>query len=432
MTLTQTLCAGVLLACVAAASYISRRSTATDGVLLALGVALVMSGPAAPTALRQFSYAFMIVFLLLAVLSRRPRIQYGLPVIVLAVLLLVISVSTQIGSPSNIATGMSLYLIVWLSFVVGTTFGAVEFAQFARGLIVLCVIQSLLIAREMGGEPPLPWGRATKADVGELVYEQTFLPFGFFRVEGMIGHPLPLGAFILLALILLLAGWGASKPMYRLVLSLPLIVSFVAAGSRSQAGVAIILLVIGAVGLARGRWRFFSATWILGCVFAAGWLVWPSLNSTIDSLNASGSFTNRAGAASSIPGLLQRTGLEFWIGSGFGSEVGLRTRGLLQQNDFGVVDNQFVTILATAGLIGVIAFSIFLITLAGRVRRSSTGLALLVLLTIIVATFDYVKWPVLVLPLNIAFGFYCAQLDARRSLDGEIDQGLGGATHVPG
>lgn len=116
------------------------------------------------------------------------------------------------------------------------------------------------------------------------------------------------------------------------------------------------------------------------------------VQSQIDTLVGSGSYTHRLGALESIPGLVSRDWSDLLLGSGDGDAGRLFRLGILQDDGFEAVDNQFVLLLAEAGVIGM---GLYLTVLLGPLVAQATPNWLRVLLPTILAMsliFDVLAW----------------------------------------
>jgi hypothetical protein len=111
---------------------------------------------------------------------------------------------------------------------------------------------------------------------------------------------------------------------------------------------------------------------------------------TVEALQ-SGSWLQRLGSLTSAPRLLRRSGLDFWLGSGFGSEQELYRVGLLRSPyHFTVVDNFYVYVLGTMGLVGLVLLLALLVVAFARSSRTGRGTVLVVV--VMCAAFDLLVW----------------------------------------
>jgi len=110
----------------------------------------------------------------------------------------------------------------------------------------------------------------------------------------------------------------------------------------------------------------------------------------VDALD-SGSWLQRLGSLSSVPRLLERSGVHLWLGSGFGSEQQLYRTGLLRSPyNFTVVDDFYVYVLGTTGLVGLVALLVLLAVALVASGRSGRGTAVVVV--VMCAAFDLLVW----------------------------------------
>ena len=105
----------------------------------------------------------------------------------------------------------------------------------------------------------------------------------------------------------------------------------------------------------------------------------------------SGSFAHRLGGLESIPALLERpSAAEVWFGNGFGSELQLYDRHLMQQVYMQTVDNMLVYALGTMGIVGLVALLALSAVTAALADR--TGRAILAMVFGMYFSFDIWTW----------------------------------------
>lgn len=212
---------------------------------------------------------------------------------------------------------------------------------------------------------------------------------GLERAQGTLGQPLPLGLLLLVAVAFLLR---IVKPalLIRCAMIAVLLAGIVASGSRNSLLVAVVIILFFAGSrLSAARGLIATAVLAIGLMGAVvgGFLTANGLAEVA----ASGSYTHRAGAFESVPKLLDRPTLRSLSGDGVGSSPRLFREGLLQSDKLQVIDNQIVTSLAHAGLIGALCLILLaglaLLTCDTKMRPA----VIAVVLTFVI--FDSVLWP---------------------------------------
>jgi hypothetical protein len=268
---------------------------------------------------------------------------------------------------------------------------AIGFSEVVFGILELVVLKA-----------PLLWGYGSYADGTKLNLPNPFFDGSVQRVQGTMGHPIVFGLLMVLVIFVVLNGYRSRTWRWRTLTVLPLAFGLLIAGSRSP----IIALIAGLVFWATfsgGRRASPSRVLILLMVFVAATLsLGSSLSGALDEFQGTGSYQNRVGSIAAVPGLLNRSAGSALLGDGFGSEVDLFTHGLLQQNGFNIVDNQYVTSLATGGAFGVALLFLFLcLWWLGTV---SVDRAFELIFVLIFLSFDALKWPSVVIVLFALVG----------------------------
>jgi hypothetical protein len=260
----------------------------------------------------------------------------------------------------------------------------------ARGIVAIAVAEAVLAAWELivAGRP-LFW-TATSDDPVNILFNP-LLSDSVLRMAGTTGHPIVLGVLLTVAIALVLTTPRTFGPApLRVGILAALALGELASGTRS-ALIAIALIAVYAVCSAPGSsrpWRVLVAA--VGAAVGATQLA-GFVQEQTTLLLSTGSWTNRAGSLDAAPDLItERPVLEALFGSGWGSESSLFDRGFLNQNGFGIVDNQFVTSIATLGLVGG-ALLVALLVAAWRSGGRTTRAALIGFVCMAFA-FDFMRW----------------------------------------
>lgn len=254
-----------------------------------------------------------------------------------------------------------------------------ERSTIVRFVIGLSVVEAVYAGLQMVGAAPRLWGNT-------VTYGHQLIA-GFTRGEGTLGHPLMLALLLLIAIALTATGRGPRGGL-RVATLLILLGGLFATGSRSGLVVAVLFLLFTMGGtvatrvLAGGLMGALLIAYLAATGFFTGDLVSNFL--TGDSVG------HRAGALDAVPRLLGQGFAEVLIGSGAGSTESLFMGGLLQAGTFYAIDNQFVSTLAAAGLIGLAVLVILIL----RALRVGSGSRLpLVAVVVFFFTFDVLAWP---------------------------------------
>lgn len=216
-----------------------------------------------------------------------------------------------------------------------------------RVLVALgCLQTGLAILEVVGSLDPL-WGFR-----GDIQRTNPMFDDALVRSQGTFGHPLILGFFQGLVLVLAWTNPARLASGARIAALAVIALGLVLSGSRSA------LLVAAAAIAVHILLRFHLYAWLRGVLLisAAGTVVYlidPGVSDLVERTIDSGSWIHRMGSLAAVPRLLARTGWEYWWGSGYGSETELFQRGYIADSyGLRVVDNFVVYLLGTTGVVG--------------------------------------------------------------------------------
>lgn len=295
------------------------------------------------------------------------------------------------GSGLGLATVVPLLAVAVAAVVCFRGFGAADLRLFLGGVVWLAGLEGVLgILEYLTTQQPIPWGRPPREDGRVLVLRNTLLPASPPRVAGSLGHPIPYGTVLGLAVLAVVGRWRSTSAVVRWVVLPVVLTGLLLSGSRSVV-LGVVAGVVVLVWTAAGRGRVVRVFALVAGGVVGAVVLGRAIAAMVGHLLTTGSFTNRAGAIESVPELLARPLFQALFGTGYGSELDYYRRGLFAQNGFFVIDNQLVTTLTTVGVVGVvIAVGFFVVgwRRGGRVRR-----AWLVLFAVMLFSFDYFGWP---------------------------------------
>lgn len=313
----------------------------------AVCLVVVVAQNNAPSVVRNGAFALGIAVLVVAELrsSRRGR---GSPMLVAAIVAwwgLVALVVALTGSYSLEPLAVQVAFIVTMVWSISRATPS-DLSWLVTSIIVLAAAQTLLgLAEVFAGVDPI-WGYR-----GGLRRDNPFVP-DLVRAQGTMGHPIVFGYLQGLAVVLAWANPFRMPQWARLLLLALTVTGVVLSGTRSAALAAAVAIVahivlrIEAFQLLRGLFLLLAAA-VLVAVLDFG--LTQLVLDTIDS----GSWIHRLGSLQAVPNLLERSGWELWWGSGYGSERELFARGyIVLTYGLPVVDNFFVYLLGTTGIVG--------------------------------------------------------------------------------
>jgi O-antigen ligase len=189
-------------------------------------------------------------------------------------------------------------------------------------------------------------------------------PGQVFRALGSFAHPIPLATFLITSLVLAL--WATQIPVRRYLNILRLLIlAVIAMGAvitfTRSAWLAFIVATVGAFAYPRasGANRLRIIALVLSIVVLVA--VTPlggNVLERIQNVEGTSSLEQRMGSLQAVPQLLSRDPASVLLGGGANAREDLFARNVFQQTDIGleVIDNQYVSILTEAGLLGLSMF----------------------------------------------------------------------------
>ena len=266
-----------------------------------------------------------------------------------------------------------------------------EAKNLAKVTLWLGILETLLAVPEvLIGKGPFLGQQIT------VTVENHFLP-GLIRAQGTLDHPLVLSLILLLGLSFL---QDLNFDIYKKVIAgSVLLVGIFLTGSVSAAITALLLIVWLAFGQKNHAVKILATCMI--CLSGI-WIVFSGAQIP-ESLSREVNFSHRTASLQAVPNLVtMREPLNAIFGSGVGSIRTLFENGVIQNDGFFVVDNQYVSTLVASGLVGLMFFA-WLIYLT--VRNSSPSKAPSVFVLLFMAlSFDYLLWYSLLIPVFFVLG----------------------------
>jgi hypothetical protein len=354
---------------------------------LAVTVAVVVAvgNNSAPPAAWVAGFVFSAVLLLVAVarggLERRVG---GVPFLLVSGLWAWLAVGALVAGSYSVPR---LVVYFGLAVVVALVAGQLsrrEVHLVLGAVVAVAVVQVGLAVAELALGEPLLWG------LRGGTRPNPFLGDAVDRVQGTLGHPIILGLLEGLAVLLVWADpWQLSRRA-RWALLAVCAGGVLLSGTRSIA--ACLVVAVGVHLLLRSRLAAWLRNVAIAAVVGSGVLLLDlGLSEIVDDLLASGSWVHRLESVQAVPALLARPLAESLWGTGFGSEVGLFRDGHIRLT-FGleVVDNFYVYLLGTTGVLGLSAFLLVAVVTFARGDRLTR--AVVVLFLGMGASFDLVVW----------------------------------------
>lgn len=253
-----------------------------------------------------------------------------------------------------------------------------ERGAFFSALVWIAVAQAFLTFYEATTGVPVLGQKIT------MTITNPFIP-GLDRVQGTLTHPLVLST-------VLIAAFGIAitrRRRFWLVQSAVILPSLALTGSSTSVLAAGAIVVWVAVS-ARKPWaRVFSTAVIVlvGALTVVGSDGFAELEDDLSGDNVQ----HRKNSIAAIPNLMfDQDAYPALFGNGMGSIERLYWDGVMIDDGFPIVDNQFATSLAQVGMVG----ALMLLALAVRafLRADRTLRAVLIVFALISVSFDFIMW----------------------------------------
>lgn len=314
----------------------------------AVGLVVVLAQNSAPSELRTGVFAFGIAVLVVGELRSSLRGR-GSPVLVAAIIGwwgMVVLVVALTGSYSLQALTLQVAFIATMVWSISRATSR-DVSWLVTAIVVIAAAQTLLgIAEVFAGVEPL-WGYRSG-----LRRENPFQT-DLVRAQGTMGHPIVYGYLQGLAVVLAWANPFRMPHWARLPLLGLTVVGLGLSGTRS-AVLAAAVAIVAHIVLRIEAFRLLRGLFLLGAAAALVLVLDFGLTQLVLDTIDSGSWVHRLGSLQAVPALLHRPGWELWWGSGYGSERELFSRGyIVLTYGLPVVDNFFVYLLGTTGIMGV-------------------------------------------------------------------------------
>lgn len=307
----------------------------------------------------------------------------------LALFYAALGVATLLGTPDNIARWLFAALVPLCIAVMATRLAGDGVRLVALVVVALSVGESLLAVGELTVLHAPIWGYPV-TDAGTPVIQlNPLLGSRVPRAQGSVGHPVVLGFVLAIGFVLTWVDLARLRGALRWPALAVIAGGLALSGTRSAlAAAAVGVLLVLFTG--RDVGRKVRAAFVVAFVGATGLVLAASIREAATQVETTGSYTHRVGALDGVVNLMGRPFGEALLGSGMGSEKSLFLRGLLQTDGFYAIDNELVTVLATAGVVGLVVF--LAACLAALLRATPRLRGLLVTVFVMFFSFDVTSW----------------------------------------
>lgn len=297
----------------------------------------------------------------------------------------------------------------------------------SRVVAALAMTESLIAVAELALNVGPLWAPAQRTYLGLPGHLMNPFFGGVERAQGTLGHPLPLGYLLMVSLALCLSVLRLT-PVAKSVVACVHLSGLAVAGSRYSFAASLVLLIV--------LWspRTIARRALVTVCMAAALVVHLDsrqnfLAPMLESIQSSGSYTHRVGAAAASLRLLFGQGVVGTVaGNGLGSNQRLYASGLLQADGFEAIDNQYVQTLAQAGLIGLLLLVAFLLRVT--VKGPPILRPVLTAAAVNLAIFDVLMWPSMALMSSVLWGAASSRALTASRLQRDVDTTL--REEVPG
>lgn len=209
------------------------------------------------------------------------------------------------------------------------------------------------------------------------------------RSIGTMGHPILLGTFAVVALVACL-GMYKSTDRKRYLLFVPLVAGILVLSGTRSAAVAMLLLVAVVFAFAAGRGRPLRIVLVIAAAVAIPLFDIPGLLGFAQ-VEQTSSYVHRSRILDSVPRLLDRQAVDVVFGTGGSSGEDLFGAGIMAgYPGYYFFDNQYIRILAFAGVVGLVILVASLIV--GAIRTDRFGRLVLSAMVILLASYDVLTW----------------------------------------
>ncbi|TIH35583.1 O-antigen ligase family protein [Subtercola vilae] len=288
--------------------------------------------------------------------------------------------------------------------ILGRRFTKDDMRVFCRGFVAFAMLQVVVAIIDFLGVPIPFLGYSIFA--GDRLYN-SLLGNSVPREQALAGHPIIFALILIIAVVMLWRNEVHASTIVRLTLFVALAVGLILSGTRS----AILAMVVGVLFLAvvnarstGARLRNIAFIIVAGAIGLTNSTLAGYVAGIISGLGDSGSYSHRAGAFESVTPLV--TGeptANLLFGLGAGSEPSLFARGLLQQDGFNIIDNQFVTSIVVVGFFGLAL--ILAMMLRSAIWGNPFVRALMLMLMVMMNSFDMLRWVAPAMSFFLVIGF---------------------------
>lgn len=359
-------------------------------VAFALTVVVIFPVHLVPTQTRYAELGMLLVITLVTLLARGARKLGGwLPMLFLAYLAITY-VSTEAAGIEGASFQFLMHAVTGIAFLVlGVSANERERRTISKTVITLGAGEAVYALYEYVAAPTVLWASPVP-EKWAWMYTRLAneILTGGLRSQGTFGHPLLL-SFVLIVAMGLAIRFPFRNHVARPVLVVLFFAASIAAGSRSAA---LIMLAMVLFSYGMSRFAFLRGVGLSAILLLLAFTGSFFASDIVGRFTESGSLTHRQGALDAVPRLLsEQSELEVLIGNGWYSTQAVYDKGLLQLDGFVAIDNQFVALLVTTGVVGVVIFA--LIPLLAYARAGKALRPVVAGAVAVFAVFDIFEFP---------------------------------------
>jgi len=327
--------------------------------------------------------------------------------------------------------------IVGLWFLIYVAAAHLTVAHRAKLLVVIvgagCVEATLAVFESLLKWEAIRTYVTANASDGYIVRPNVILGDWTNRAQGTIGYAIPFGAFIVLAILIVVFGGVVRGRGWKAAIVGLLSVAILLAGARSAIAALAFGLGIGFVfTVIRARRMGVRVPGLKGMIIALTGLVAAGLVFFVRAIATRDfSLAHRGGVVESAVNMIDLPPLQLIFGSGYHSADKLFESGILHTDGERIVDNTLLTQLIFAGLVGLVLL-IAVVTIA-FVRSPILGKAVLAAVFTLFFFYDLASWHLSMFVVFLFVGFASSPSSWRSARNAtEIEKPLGLATKPSG
>lgn len=347
--------------------------------------------------------------LIVGLLSFGPRLRIPVSMLgmLLLTMLLVVSTGAREGT-SDTAKALGIGLMWSTALLCGWVMDAKMRQVLVRFLLIVAAIETGVAVLEslVNSEVVRTFVAGTTEDL-YIVRDNTILGDWTNRAQGTLGYPIPLAHLLSLAWVMAAVS-GAVRGPWQWALVAWLTLGIALTGTRTALVAVVVAVLVFIIVRRRKQVMAVLAAVIAGAVGVVVLINYLALAEAADDA----SFTHRVGVIQAAQQLFDRDIQHVLFGSGVNSQSSL-VGAIFKDGVTGAVDNAYITVFISAGLLGFLVFLSYFLT-AFVVATPATR-AILALFGVFFFSYDAVWWHLIAVLFWITVGTAFGERRDRRA-----------------